>query len=269
MTSDSKQTLDKMEQIATYGFDAAEGVCHAVKVYGSAENPWFRANDVGNALGLTNIRATLNKADIPSSWMGVNPVDTPGGIQQCTFINEAALYTVIMRSNKPNAIAFRKWVCGEVLPAIRKTGKYDMTQKSTEDRRLEIYNTVFSVFQRLGMDDRDRLMFQDYGRTLLLSDAKEIPIEMSISRRLQEYFGIRNPKRSLLITLGRHISKRYRELHGDSPPQREQFVDGATRMVYHYTLADFTEYADLVIAQHLRRLRIPFNEPDEITMSGE
>lgn len=57
---------------------------------------------------------------------------TLGGVQEHSIINESGLYGVILRSNKPEAKAFRKWVTGEVLPAIRKQGFY----KSPEYARI-------------------------------------------------------------------------------------------------------------------------------------
>ena len=52
--------------------------------------------------------------------------DSPRGL---TFINEPGLYRLIMRSNMPKAEDFTDWVCGEVLPSIRKTGKYSLVAK--------------------------------------------------------------------------------------------------------------------------------------------
>ena len=52
-------------------------------------------------------------------------VDTPGGAQEMTVINESGLYHATLKSRRPEARAFRKWVTSEVLPAIRKTGRYE------------------------------------------------------------------------------------------------------------------------------------------------
>lgn len=62
---------------------------------------------------------------------GVTLVDTLGGTQQMTVINESGLYAVILRSDKPQAKPFRKWVTNEVLPSIRKHGAY-MTDHTLE-----------------------------------------------------------------------------------------------------------------------------------------
>lgn len=252
-----------IQEISTFGFDN-EDSSHILKVYGSSDEPWFRASDVGKALGYSNIREIIRKLDLNPEWVRVNESDTNGLSRQSTFINESALYCVIMKSNKKIAKAFRDWVCGTVLPTIRKTGKFvDPTQ--VIDNRLTMYKTVFDVFNTIGMDARDEVMFKDYGRTLLLTDGSDIHKEMSLSRRLQEKFGITTPKRQLLITLGKHIAQRYRHIHGgDDPVQREQYVDGTVRRVNHYTVDEFNEYIDQVILEHLRKTKMISYPEDEI-----
>lgn len=89
---------------------------------------WFVAKDVASALDITWSGATL--ANIPEDWKGMLSFNIPssgdrgGGTQQLTVINEAALYKLAFRSNKPQADAFVNWVAGEVLPSIRQTGQY-------------------------------------------------------------------------------------------------------------------------------------------------
>lgn len=55
---------------------------------------------------------------------GRTQITTPGGVQETWVINESGLYNVILRSDKPEAKPFRKWVTSEVLPTIRKHGAY-------------------------------------------------------------------------------------------------------------------------------------------------
>ena len=72
---------------------------------------------------------------------GVTKCDTPGGMQDMTIVSESGLYTLIMRSNKPEAKRFRKWVTSEVLPSIRKTGSYSVNNKKIsefEAKRLKL-----------------------------------------------------------------------------------------------------------------------------------
>ena len=105
---------------------------------------WFVAKDVCDVLGYANPRKAI--ADhIDNDEKGVTICDTPGGSQEMTIINESGLYTLILRSNKPNAKAFRKWVTGTVLPSIRKTGFY--ATPDTAQRILDDPDTFINVLK--------------------------------------------------------------------------------------------------------------------------
>lgn len=88
--------------------------------------PWFVAKDVCDCLGVSNSRDAVARLD--DDEKGVGKADTLGGYQDMMLISESGLYTLVMRSNKPDAKVFRKWVTGEVLPSIRKTGSYSVNQ---------------------------------------------------------------------------------------------------------------------------------------------
>ncbi len=95
------------------------------------ENPWFVAADVGVVLSLGNPRSSLALLD--DDERAVHIVDTPGGQQSVTVINESGLYSLILRSRKPEAKAFKKWITSEVLPALRKTGTYSVQPKPNRE----------------------------------------------------------------------------------------------------------------------------------------
>ena len=88
--------------------------------------PWFVAKDVCDCLGVSNSRDAVARLDDDEKDVG--KADTLGGCQDMMLISESGLYTLVMRSNKPDAKVFRKWVTGEVLPSIRKTGSYSVNQ---------------------------------------------------------------------------------------------------------------------------------------------
>lgn len=92
-------------------------------------DPWFVAKDVAEILGYENSRTMTRRLD--EDEKGVQKLHTPGGDQEMTVINESGLYSAILGSTKPEAKAFKKWVTGEVLPAIRKSGGY-MVSKPDE-----------------------------------------------------------------------------------------------------------------------------------------
>ena len=104
-------------ELSSYQF---EGV--AVRVLPQAGESWFVASDVGQALGLLNVRRTLE--GLPAEEKGVTTGYTLGGPQRLTIISEPGLYRMIFQSRKPSAERFKSWVVREVLPSIRKTGRY-------------------------------------------------------------------------------------------------------------------------------------------------
>lgn len=86
--------------------------------------PWFVASDVCEALTIST-EATRRLDD---DEKGLRNVQTLGGQQEMTIINESGLYSLILTSRKPEAKKFKKWVTSEVLPSIRKTGRYELPQ---------------------------------------------------------------------------------------------------------------------------------------------
>lgn len=95
-------------------------------------NPWFIAKDVCEILGLVNSAKATSQLD-PDEVTKSYAVDTKGRKQSMSFVNESGLYSLIMRSNKTETKAFRKWVTSEVLPSIRKTGNYTLPQSVTHE----------------------------------------------------------------------------------------------------------------------------------------
>ena len=96
--------------------------------------PWFVLKDVCAILGIGNNRMASDRLDTDEK--GVSQIDTLGGKQEMTVINESGLYNVILRSDKPEAKPFRKWVTSEVLPSIRKNGGYIAGQESMTPAEL-------------------------------------------------------------------------------------------------------------------------------------
>ena len=84
--------------------------------------PWFVAKDVCDALSLGRQHDSTRYLDADEKGEGV--VDTPSGKQTMVVINEPGFYKLIMKSRKPEAKAFQRWVTHEVLPSIRKKGGY-------------------------------------------------------------------------------------------------------------------------------------------------
>lgn len=107
--------------------------------------PWFVAADVCKALELGNPSMTVERLDADEK--GISSIDTLGGKQRMAIINEPGLYSVILRSRKPEAKAFKRWITHEVIPAIRKHGGY-MT-KSLLEQVLENPNLIYEFARRM------------------------------------------------------------------------------------------------------------------------
>lgn len=89
--------------------------------------PWFVGKDVAVALGYSKPTDAVRKRVFEED-RGVSKMETPSGTQQMTIINESGLYSLIFGSKLEKAKRFKHWVTSEVLPALRKTGSYTISQ---------------------------------------------------------------------------------------------------------------------------------------------
>lgn len=96
--------------------------------------PWWVLKDVCEVLGLSSPHKVFDRLD--EEEKGRNQIPTHGGEQEMTVVNESGLYNVILRSDKPEAKPFRKWVTSEVLPSIRKNGGYIANQENLTPEQI-------------------------------------------------------------------------------------------------------------------------------------
>ena len=94
----------------------------SVRVVEKNGEPWFVARDVCDCLEVGNSRDAV--ATLDEDEKGVATIDTLGGAQEMATISESGLYSLIIRSRKPEAKTFKRWIVRDVLPSIRKTGSY-------------------------------------------------------------------------------------------------------------------------------------------------
>ena len=110
------------ELTQTFAFEAYD-----IRIIVENGEPLFCAPDVCKTLGYANTADALRKHCREDGIAKRDTIDNLGRKQHTTFINEQNLYRLIMRSQLPSAERFQDWVCGEVLPTIRKTGTYGKT----------------------------------------------------------------------------------------------------------------------------------------------
>lgn len=138
-----------MAKITPFNFGS-----NIVRVVSRNNDPWFVANDVCKALGYSNTsKAIADHLDDDERYN--ESLDRGGSL---LLISESGLYALILRSRKPEARKFAKWVTSEVLPTIRKTGSY---QSNTQSQRTALAHQlasqataqVFDTVFRAVMDD--------------------------------------------------------------------------------------------------------------------
>lgn len=129
--------------------------------------PWFIGNEVCDILDIANSRDAIGRLDSDEKLVSVLP--TSGQKRQVNLVNESGLYSLIFQSRKPEAKAFRKWVTGEVLPSIRRTGKYEAPADMRRRTRGELVNA--EVLNLLWL----------IGESLNRGDQKEIAMQLGVS----------------------------------------------------------------------------------------
>lgn len=129
---------------------------------------WFVLKDVCAVLGISNNRMAADRLD--DDEKGVSLIDTLGGKQEMVIVNESGLYHVILRSDKPEATPFRRWVTNDVLPAIRKTGSYMMPKMTKELQAIFLLdNRTAQLDQRVTALENNAVI--DYGQQRTLTSA--------------------------------------------------------------------------------------------------
>ena len=123
-----------------------------VRIVEKGGEPWFVARDVCKVLEITKVDSAIRNLDADEK--GAHTVSTPGGNQEMTIVSEAGLYSLILRSRKPEAKAFKRWVTHEVLPSIRKTGAYLSPGMSNEQIKALVTTLEEEMYRRIQAENR-------------------------------------------------------------------------------------------------------------------
>lgn len=147
------QMTTQTKQLSTFNFEN-----QSIRALVINNEPWFVAKDLCDTLGITNpSKAILNLDDdekMISTDSNLKLGSAGNGAQSLALVSESGMYTLILRCRdavKKGSIPhrFRKWVTAEVLPAIRKTGKYE--GKTTADDRTGLRNAVNMLVSKKGL----------------------------------------------------------------------------------------------------------------------
>lgn len=149
-----------MQEIVPFDFQG-----NAVRIVrGEDGEPWFHAGDVCTTLGFGNPRQALDSHVDDEDVQKLDTL-TSGGTQQTSFINESGVYALIFGSTKPEAKVFKRWITHEVLPAIRKTGRYDLVPEATWKDGIEtnlaladLLRSCMELYGAMGLRGEKRLI---------------------------------------------------------------------------------------------------------------
>ncbi len=121
---------------ACFSFENAQ-----LRTLGTADAPLFVAIDVAKALGYSQPAKSVNDRVDPEDLIK-SEIETKGGRQTVNCVNESGLYALIFGSKLESAKRFKRWVTSEVLPAIRKTGRYEAQETITPAEQRAIQREV-------------------------------------------------------------------------------------------------------------------------------
>jgi prophage antirepressor-like protein len=115
---------------------------NAVRTLGAPESPLFVAVDICSSLGYANSSKAIKDHVDPEDLIKSEIIDKLNRIQTVNCVNESGLYALIFGSKLESAKRFKRWVTSEVLPAIRKTGRYEAPTTLTTEELYEIRKAV-------------------------------------------------------------------------------------------------------------------------------
>lgn len=127
------------------------------------DEPWFVGKDIAESLGYTATEKAI-RTHIDGDDKGVTEMDTPGGKQKVVIINESGLYSLVLSSKLPSAKKFKRWVTSEVLPALRKTGQYQVKELSGSElmaRALIEAQNVLAAKDKVIEEMKPKVVFAD------------------------------------------------------------------------------------------------------------
>jgi len=200
--------------------------------------PWFVLVDVCRALDLRNPSDAASRLDADEKMtlaLTEGQSGVRGGARSMTIINESGLFSLILRSDKPGAKRFKKWVTSEVLPSIRKTGSYGGRVPTFIKRYNENWNRIeqghFSVLNELVIRVWGRLEQAGHLMADKAPDGTELRPDSSVGRCFSDWLKKNHPTISTSFSYYIHTTAQW---------------EGEVRQYPMSMLPLFLEYVDTV-----------------------
>jgi prophage antirepressor-like protein len=213
---------------------------NSVQVITIDAEPWFVAKDLCDVLGVKNSRDALTRLD--EDEKGVASTDTLGGNQDVAIVSESGMYALVLSSRKPEAKPFRKWITSEVLPAIRKHGKYETEQPKVllTVEKMAIASEFVKTLEKIGYElDNPRFA---QGIRDLVGDAVGLgqPI---LPQSTEQWIGVAERAEELgcspvLVVKHRSQLGKWVKANGLESRQEKRLCNGTQRPINLYLVTD-------------------------------
>ena len=232
-----------MPEVIPFAFHGTQ-----VRVIEQQSEPWFVLADLCKVLDIARRPSALAERldeDVRQTYT----LPTAGGPQAMILVSEPGMWDVVLRSDKPEAKPLRRWITGEVLPSIRKTGSYSLAEDPTRDHHRQLASIS---------ESRMQMELCQAAKGLIDPDHLEAKARVVLSRGLGEH-AVLDPKRRPLYTtdflaeknlsrdrvkrvagpFGKKVKAAYTQLHGEAPGKYPMnMTNGQVRDVLAYTEAD-------------------------------
>lgn len=237
-----------MNEVTVFNFEANQ-----VRTVIIENEAWFVGKDVADTLGYSQAAKAI-RTHVDTDDKGVSVLDTPGGKQQMTIINESGVFALIFGSELESAKRFKKWVTSEVLPSIRKTGSYTAKPMSELEQIALIAKGTTQLSERIekvddklnDLIDNQPLNATDYGS-----------LNRLVNHRVYAYASIHHIPKSQVGPLFKDLGNQIKQVAGVGNRSRVkskdydmviQFVDNwepstATKTIIEQTALDVRETA--------------------------
>ena len=230
---------------------------HIVFFEGYEDKPWFKAKPVHNFLGCTTVAQTLARVheddkaslkDLAHCYgpprVGVSDTPTPNPEDyhegKAIYVNESGLYAMIMGSTKPGAKAFQRWVTSEVLPSIRRTGRYELAAATTENTAIVQQVQTFLQQQAQQMQEVQNALqqVQQGMQQLQLQVQQHLATHYAVHETTRNYAAT-SREQEYLRTHGRNPAQEPQAFADDGPLEITRFIENKLPQHQHYVIVHF------------------------------
>lgn len=203
--------------------------------------PWFVLSDLCSVLNLTTPAKVVSRLE--DGMSSTHPIpDSLGRTQHVTIVNESGMYRVVLRSDKPEALALQAWITDEVLPSIREKGSYSLpgatpTATTGFETQARVLDILKNVIAKDYLEAKARIVL-----ARAMGDTPEIEASarpLYIQDYLREKGATRDEVKRCSSSFGRYVREDYVAERGVEPGRRfDETSSGQVREVCAYTEAD-------------------------------